>query len=65
MSVESIVDALKNCKPNYTQIYSFFTEISVEDQRDFARSKGISEFELMQVAKLTSDLAGHKMPICL
>ena len=31
MSDELIVDALKNCKPNCSQIYSFFTEISVED----------------------------------
>ena len=64
MGVELIVDALQNCKPNYSQIYSFFTEISVEDQRDFARSNGISESKLIESAELISHLAGYEMPIC-
>ncbi len=64
MGVELIVDALKNCKPNCSQIYSFFTEISVEDQREFARTNGISESELIKTAEQISNMAGYKMPIC-
>ena len=64
MSDEFIVDALKNCKPNCSQIYSFFTEISIEDQLDFALSNGISVSELIKTAEAISNMAGYKMPIC-
>ena len=65
MGVNSIVEALKNCKPNCTQIYSFFIDISVGDQLEFAQSKGISKHELIQTAKKISEMSGQKMPICV
>ena len=65
MGVNSIVKALKNCKPNCTQIYSFFIDISVGDQFEFAHSKGITEHELIQTAKKISKMSGQKMPICV
>ena len=65
MGVNSIVKALKNCNPNCTQIYSFFIDISVADQLDFAQSKGITKHELIQTAKKISEMSGQKMPICV
>ncbi len=65
MGVNAVVKALKNCKPNCTQIYSFFIDISVDDQLEFAQSKGITKHELIQTAKKISEMSGQKMPICV
>ena len=65
MDAKSVVDAIKNCEPNCSQIYSFFTDLSIEDQLDFAKSKGISEKQLIQTAKKMSKISGQKMPICV
>ncbi len=64
MDSKSVVNAIKNCKPNCSQIYSFYVDLSVEDQLDFAKSKGISKRQLIQTAQEMTRISGQRMPIC-
>lgn len=63
MDACSLSLAIKNGDIKLGQINSFFTEISVSSQREFADYFDISQSRLSEVAKDFSDWSGQKIEI--
>ena len=63
MDGDRLVGALRASEFTQGQVYSFFTEIAVDKQWSFARHFGMSDDEILSIARAFAECWNHSIDI--